>query len=97
MLGKGGVFLLNRTFQIKNKLGMHARAATAFVQTATRYESEIVVRKGELEVNGKSIMGVLQLAACRGQSIEIEVEGKDGQAALEALGDLIDNLFGEEE
>ncbi len=88
---------LNRTFQIKNKLGMHARAATAFVQTANRFECDVVVRKGKLEVNGKSIMGVLQLAAARGQSIDVHVDGPDGQQALDALEDLISNLFGEEE
>ncbi len=86
-----------RTFEIKNKLGMHARAATAFVQTASRYECEIVVRKGKFQVNGKSIMGVLQLAACKGQSIELEADGHDCEAAVRALGELIDNMFGEEE
>lgn len=86
-----------RSYQIKNKLGMHARAATAFVQTANRFGCEVLVRKGNIEVNGKSIMGVLQLAAARGQKIEVEAEGQDEQDALDAIGELIDDLFGEGE
>lgn len=86
-----------RTYEIKNKLGMHARAATAFVQTANRFGCEILVRKAGIEVNGKSIMGVLQLAAAKGQEIEVSAEGDDGVEALEAIGALIDDLFGEGE
>ncbi len=76
---------------------MHARAATAFVQTANRFQCDMLVRKGNLEVNGKSIMGVLQLAAARGQTIEVEVDGPDALEALDELEELIGNLFGEEE
>lgn len=76
---------------------MHARAATAFVQTANRFQCEMVVRKANIEVNGKSIMGVLQLAAARGQSIEVQVDGPDGVQALDAIEALIGDLFGEEE
>ncbi|MBN2495327.1 MAG: HPr family phosphocarrier protein [Deltaproteobacteria bacterium] len=76
---------------------MHARAATVFVQLAHRYQSEVRVRKDNLEVNGKSIMGVLQLAACQGSTIEVETEGEDCEAALEALGKLIEEFFGEDE
>jgi len=89
--------MLMRSYQIKNKLGMHARAATAFVQTANRFVCEIAVRKGNIEVNGKSIMGVLQLAASQGQRIEVMATGEDGEAALEAIGALIEDLFGEGE
>ncbi len=85
----------SRTFEIKNKLGMHARAATAFVQTANRFDCEVVIRKDGLEVNGKSIMGVLQLAAAKGQQIEVVADGAEGEAALEAIGMLIEDLFGE--
>ena len=80
-----------------NKLGMHARAATAFVQTANKFQCEVLVRKGKIEVNGKSIMGVLQLAAAKGQSIEVQVDGPDGKEALDAIDSLINGLFGEEE
>jgi phosphocarrier protein len=85
------------TFEIVNKLGMHARAAAVFVQRAKEFKSEITVRKQEIEVSGKSIMGVLQLAALQGESIEIVAEGEDGHEALKALGDLVAERFGEEE
>lgn len=84
-------------FEIRNKLGMHARAATVFVQKAHEFESEILVRKDGLEINGKSIMGVLQLAATRGQTIEVEARGADCEQALLALGILIADFFGEDE
>jgi phosphocarrier protein HPr len=84
------------TFQIRNRLGMHARAATAFVQMANRYHAEIRIRKGKITVNGKSIMGVLQLAAAQGQKIELLVSGADGEQALASLGKLIEDGFGED-
>lgn len=84
-------------YQIINKLGMHARAAAEFVQLANKYQAEIKVRKGDVEANGKSIMSVLTLAALRGDYIEVAASGEDCQAALEALGSLIEGRFGEEE
>lgn len=84
------------TFEIRNRLGMHARAATAFVQMANRYRAEIHIRKGSIMVNGKSIMGVLQLAASKGQKIELLVKGVDGEQALMDLGRLIEDGFGED-
>jgi phosphocarrier protein len=84
-------------YEIKNKLGMHARAAAEFVQLANKYRAEIKVRKGEVEANGKSIMSVLTLAALQGDHIEVAASGADCEAALEALGGLIEGLFGEEE
>jgi phosphocarrier protein HPr len=84
------------TFEIRNRLGMHARAATAFVQMANRYNAEIRIRKGKITVNGKSIMGVLQLAASQGQKIELLVSGTDGEQALTELGRLIEDGFGED-
>jgi phosphocarrier protein len=83
-------------FTIKNELGLHARAAAAFVKIANRYRSEIMVSKEKVCVNGKSIMGVLMLAACKGSTISIETDGEDAQEALEALGRLIEEKFGEE-
>ncbi|PIU56018.1 MAG: HPr family phosphocarrier protein [Deltaproteobacteria bacterium CG07_land_8_20_14_0_80_38_7] len=83
-------------FLIKNQLGLHARAAASFVKIANRYSSEIIVSKEKVKVNGKSIMGVLMLAAAKGSSINIEVIGDDASEALEALANLIDNKFGEE-
>lgn len=85
-----------RQFQIKNELGLHARAAAAFVKIANRYRAEILVSKESVKVNGKSIMGVLMLAAAKGISIDIEADGDDAQEALDALGKLIEEKFGEE-
>lgn len=85
------------SFRIINKLGMHARAAAVFVQTASRFSSEVLVRKGGAEVNGKSIMGILQLATLQGETIEIIARGQDGQEVLDALEKLIQDRFGEEE
>lgn len=83
-------------YTIKNELGLHARAAAAFVKVANRFRSDIFVKKDQVHVNGKSIMGVLMLAAAKGSKIHIEVQGDDSTEALEALGKLIDEKFGEE-
>ncbi|RCX31091.1 HPr family phosphocarrier protein [Thioalbus denitrificans] len=82
---------------IINKLGLHARAAAKFVKTASAFESSVTLRRGEREVNGKSILGVMMLAASRGTEVEIDAEGPDADAALEALRTLIDERFGEAE
>jgi len=83
--------------RICNRLGMHARAATVFVQLASRFECELRVRKDDIEVNGKSIMGVLQLAAAQGTEIEVEARGQDAELALRALAQLVADRFGEDE
>jgi phosphocarrier protein len=85
-----------QTFTIRNRLGLHARAAALLVKTANRFVSEITIEKDGLEVNGKSIMGILMLAASRGSKITLKVEGKDAAQAIKTLGDLIENKFGEE-
>lgn len=85
-----------RQFVIKNELGLHARAASSFVKIANRYRAEIFVSKEKFKVNGKSIMGVLMLAAAKGVSIEIEAVGDDETEALDSLGKLIEDKFGEE-
>lgn len=84
-----------RTVQIVNKLGLHARPAAEIVKTAARFKSEITIVRDELEVNGKSIMGVMMLAAGLGSEIEIETDGDDEAAALTALTALVDDKFGE--
>ncbi len=84
-----------RTFVIVNTLGLHARAAAQLVQTANRYRSEIHVEKDGMQVNGKSIMGVLTLAAAKGSSILVTCEGEDADAAMIALAKIIENGFGE--
>jgi phosphocarrier protein HPr len=81
--------------KIRNRAGMHARAAVKFVQLASHFQSDIRVVRDGTSVNGKSIMGLLTLVAALGFSIVIEAEGPDAQAAVEALADLVDNGFGE--
>lgn len=85
-----------QTFTIKNKLGLHARAAALLVKTANRFVSEVNLEKDGLVVNGKSIMGILMLAATKGTRITLRVEGKDASQAIETLGKLFENKFGEE-
>jgi phosphocarrier protein len=85
-----------QTFTIRNRLGLHARAAALLVKTANRFVSEITLEKDGLEVNAKSIMGILMLAASKGTKITLKAEGKDSAQAVTALGELIANKFGEE-
>lgn len=87
---------LERECIIQNKLGLHARPAALFVQTANRFGSEISVIKGDEEVNGKSIMGIMTLAVQQGTAIKIRVTGPDAEDALNALEELIKSDFGEE-
>jgi len=84
-----------RTIQIVNKLGLHARPAAEIVKTAARFKSEITIVRDELEVNGKSIMGVMMLAAEFGSTILLRAEGADADAALDALAALAAAKFGE--
>ncbi len=85
-----------QTFTIRNRLGLHARAAALLVKTANRFISEVTIEKDGLEVNGKSIMGILMLAASKGTKITLKVEGKDSIQAIQTLGKLIESKFGEE-
>ena len=85
-----------QTYTICNRLGLHARAAALLVKTANRFASEVTVEKDNLEVNGKSIMGILMLAASKGSKITLKAEGKDAAQAIQTLGELIQNKFGEE-
>ena len=85
-----------QTFTIRNRLGLHARAAALLVKTANRFASEVMLEKDGLEVDGKSIMGILMLAAAKGSKITLKVNGKDAVQALQTLGKLIANKFGEE-
>ena len=84
-----------REFAIVNKLGLHARAASKFVTVASQYEADIKVSKDGREVSGKSIMGVMMLAAALGSRIEVSAEGDDAEAALDALDELARDRFGE--
>ncbi len=87
---------LTQNFMIMNTLGLHARAAATFVKIANRFHSEITVVKDDASVNGKSIMGVLMLAASKGTEISVTAKGGDAKEALEALGKLIADKFGEQ-
>ncbi len=89
--------LEKREFSIKNKLGLHARAAALFVQTANKFESDVYVEKDGHRVSGKSIMGVMMLAAAKGSMIKVEVSGPDALDAIEHLERLVDGRFGEDE
>lgn len=86
---------VHAAFTIQNTLGLHARAAALFVKVANRYRSDITVRRDAACVNGKSIMGVLMLAAANGTKIEITAVGPDAAEAVRELGKLIGERFGE--
>jgi phosphocarrier protein HPr len=80
---------------IINELGLHARAATLFVQVTSKFDAEVVVSKDGRDVNGKSIMGVLTLVASRGSEIQVRAEGTDATEMVAALRELVANGFGE--
>jgi phosphocarrier protein len=82
---------------MKNKLGLHARAAAKLVHVAARFKSDIKIRKGDEEVDGKSILGILLLAAGRGSTIRVRADGEDEREALDAIEKLIEAKFDEVE
>jgi phosphocarrier protein HPr len=88
--------MTSRSVTVTNQLGLHARAAARFVNTATRFASQIRVTRGSRSMDGKSIMGILLLAAARGTSIVISAEGIDEAAAVDALAELVESGLGEE-
>ena len=92
----GFYFMLQQEFLIVNKLGLHARASALFVKTASRFSSEIKLAKEGVEVNGKSIMGIMMLAASKDTMVRLTVDGPDEADAMQTIGDLIVNGFGEE-
>lgn len=89
--------MLQKTTTIINKLGLHARAAAKFVTQASLFESDINLKRNGQDVNGKSIMGVMMLAAAKGAEIELIINGADEKQAMQSLLELIENRFGEEE
>ena len=84
-----------RTFVIRNKKGLHARASAKFVQTVEKFDADIRVTRGHETVGGTSIMGLMMLAAAPGTSITVEATGREAPEAIEALARLIDSRFGE--
>ncbi|ULQ45307.1 HPr family phosphocarrier protein [Flagellatimonas centrodinii] len=87
---------MERTVDIVNRLGLHARAAAKLVTLASKFEADIQVRKDARQVSGKSIMGVMMLAAAKGSQITLIAEGADAETALSELAALIADRFGEE-
>lgn len=83
--------------EIINKLGLHARASSKFTQTASRFRAEVWIARNGRRVNGKSIMGVMMLAAAKGAVVDLETSGDDEEAAMSALVELINNRFDEAE
>ena len=88
--------MISQSVTVVNQLGMHARAAAKFVHLASRFESQIRVIRDTKVMDGKSIMGILLLAAARGTAITVEAAGVDEQAAVDALVRLVESGFGEE-
>ena len=88
--------MITADIRIINKLGLHARPSAKLVNTASQYESEIMLKRDNIEVNGKSIMGVMMLAAEMGATITIKVDGPDEKEALEVIIDVFNSKFGEE-
>jgi phosphocarrier protein HPr len=87
--------MLNETVIISNSAGIHARPAATLVKAAAKFDSDIVLTKDGLEVNGKSIMGVMMLAAEKGSSIQIQIDGADEQTAMKTILELFAQGFGE--
>ena len=89
--------MITRDIQIINRLGLHARAAASFVKQASAFESQIELCFGDQIVNGKSIMGIMMLAASQGSKLVLQVDGSDEEAASKTLVNLINDRFGEDE
>jgi phosphocarrier protein HPr len=87
--------MVERSVQILNKNGLHARPAAEIVKVSAKYQSEITLVRDGIEVNGKSIMGVMMLAAECGATLVLRADGEDAESALDALAELIANKFGE--
>jgi phosphocarrier protein len=84
-----------REVRVTNRLGLHARAAARFVQTANRFRSKVTLTRDGRSMDGKSILGILLLAAAKGTLLVVSADGEDEQAAVQALAELIDTGFGE--
>lgn len=85
-----------RQVEVRNRLGLHARAAARFVHTANRFQARVSVSRGGRTMDGKSILGILLLQAAQGTSLDLAAEGDDAGAALEALAALVESGFGED-
>ena len=88
--------MVQRDLEIKNELGLHARAAAKFVRCAAAFRCQLSIVRGDMRVDGKSIMGVLLLAAPKGTVLQVVTDGIDEDAALEAIAELVAAKFGED-
>ena len=88
--------MVEKALKIQNRLGLHARAAALFVQTANKYSSHVTIEKDGVEVNGKSIMGIMMLAAAKGSDVYIRASGSDEAEAADTIAKLIADKFHEE-
>ncbi len=88
--------MVRRELEIKNKLGLHARAAAKFVRCSGQFSCQVTISRGDMRVDGKSIMGVLLLAAPQGSALEVVAEGDDEEAAIAALAELVEAKFHED-
>lgn len=88
--------MVEQNVVIQNRLGLHARACSVFVKEAAKFASHVIVARDGLEVNGKSILGVMMLAAERGAELTLRTEGSDEREAMEALVKVVNDKFGEE-
>lgn len=88
--------MIRRELTIRNRLGLHARAAARFVHTANRFRSRVTVTRNGKTMDGKSILGILLLAASQGAQMEVGAEGDDAEEAVAALAELVEGGFGEE-
>ncbi len=93
----GDIAVIEKTLAVINKLGLHARAAAKLVNTASRFESEVLIEHNGQNVNAKSIMGLMMLAATNGTTLSMRVEGPDAEQAADAVAGLFADRFGEEE
>ncbi len=89
--------MTDRLVKIQNKLGLHARASAKLAAEASRFNSKILLSRGNVEVNAKSIMGIMMLAASKGSELKLRAKGSDTEAALDAIEALINSRFGENE
>ena len=85
----------SKVLKVRNKLGLHARAAAVFVRTSSKYKSNVKLIKDGYEVNGKSILGVLSLAAIKGSELQVVTSGSDAETALRGIQELVESGFGE--
>jgi phosphocarrier protein HPr len=88
--------MIEKRLKIQNELGLHARPASLFVKTAAKFKADVYISKDDQEVNGKSIMGVMMLAAEMGSEILLRIDGEDEKEALAALTELLNRKFDEE-